>query len=89
MDDLAGIAEGHFNKIECFDRSWGKKAFNMTETADYILQALGLALVVMDRDAAMDLAERGVVRDITINSKGDETPVVSETISWAVKYLPD
>lgn len=52
LDDVVGLARGHAVKVENGIMPWGKAAFNMTATASWIIQALGLRLVLMDeRDA--------------------------------------
>lgn len=47
VDDLAGLAEGHTSKIEAFGRHYNKRVLSITDTLAPLLDALGLALVVM------------------------------------------
>lgn len=64
VDHAVGWQDGYCSKVEGFDRKWGKRPFNMTYNADEVLQALGLALVIVPIDKARELSNDGTVRDI-------------------------
>lgn len=84
LDDYAGIADGHMSKIEMFDATYGKRPFNITETAETVLQALDLALVVMPREEAARLTSGTVDRKIHQRAGRNEGRAV--VLSWAVRY---
>lgn len=85
-DHRTGLTEAHTSKIECFDRPWGKRVFNMTPTADLILQALGLAVVVMDREEALALTEASQERRIKLRSEGRTRTVRHKVVGWLIRY---
>lgn len=86
LDDLAGLADGHTSKIECFDRTWGKKAFFMSFTFDYMLQALGLAMVVMPRDQALEFVNGSSERRITMRETAGGAQPVAKRINLVLSY---
>ena len=50
MTDLAGFPDSYAAKLEAPNRGYGRRAmWGLTDFLGYWLQALGLALVVMDR----------------------------------------
>lgn len=63
LDAIVGLTRGHVGKIEHGDKPWGKRAFRMegapqmTASIDWILDALGLALVLVPRDHVQRLTE--------------------------------
>lgn len=56
LDDRIGWADGYASKVEAPHRRYGRRLFMFfTDLADELLQGLGLALVLMDRDEATQL----------------------------------
>lgn len=87
LDDMTGLADGHLSKIEGFDREWGKRPFNITPTAEWLMETLDLALVVMPRKDAMEITDRTVNRKITQRAGRDEGRAI--ILSYAVRYPDD
>lgn len=52
MDANVGLTQGHTSKVEVPDAEWGKRPFQMLITVGWMMQALGLSLVVMRSDEA-------------------------------------
>jgi len=58
LDEIVGLSRGHVTKIENADKPWGKRAFQMTPSMDWLLEALGMALVLVPRVEARGLTDR-------------------------------
>ncbi len=50
------LTRGHLGKIEHGTKTWGKRVMRWTPTLPWLLEALGLAIVVMDRETAEKLS---------------------------------
>lgn len=50
------LTRGHLGKIEHGSKTWGKRVLRWTPTLPWLLEALGLVIVVMDRDTAEKLS---------------------------------
>lgn len=57
VEHRVGLTRGHLGKIENGEKTWGKQIINMTPTADWLLEAYGLRLLLVDHDTAEALAE--------------------------------
>lgn len=56
LDDRIGWSDGYTSKVEAPHRRYGRRLFLfLSGLADELLQGLGLALVLMDRDEATEL----------------------------------
>lgn len=57
LEHMVGLSHAHVTKIENGDKSWGKHGLRMTNTGWWILEALGLRLMIVDeRTAAKAIA---------------------------------
>ena len=66
-DAKVGLTEGHTGKIEGWDKPWGKRAFTLTPSMQWMLDALGLALVLVPKAMAEELTTRTHATD-TVSS---------------------
>lgn len=64
VEHAVGLTTGHLGKIENGDKSWGKQILrlkqekvSMTQTVPWLLEALGLRLLVVDQETAEALAK--------------------------------
>lgn len=63
MDERVGLASGHYGKIEKAGTAWGKRAFYMSKSMTWILEALGLELVLVPKGT---IAALDVERDVRV-----------------------
>ena len=64
VDHIVGWQDAYASKVEGFDRPWGKRPFNMTVNATDLMQALGLRMVILPADDAVELVDGGTTRKI-------------------------
>lgn len=88
VDDIVGITDGHTSKIEAPTKPYGKRPFNMTFVADWLLQGVGLALVIMDRDEALELTERDTVHRVHSRQSREDGSTLAKRYSWVVRHQP-
>ena len=75
FDDMIGLTRAHSVKVENANKPWGKVAFTFTPTIAWILEALGLRLVLMSADEAGKLVSPEVKSfDDPYNPKTGPTP---------------
>ena len=86
VDDLAGLADGHTSKIEGYDRKWGRRVFKMTTACDYLLQALGLAIVVMPREEALRIADGVYNRETTVRGEDGAEGAKDEVVNLCLRF---
>lgn len=86
IDDEVGIADGHTSKIEAPDKPYGKRPFNMTFVADYLLQRLGLCMVIMDRDEAVKLCERSSEFRSSSRERLQDRSQLTKRVGWVVRH---
>jgi transcriptional regulator with XRE-family HTH domain len=55
LEHTVGLTQGHVGKIEHGGKTWGKMVIRWSPTLNWMLEALGLALVIMDRETAAKL----------------------------------
>lgn len=85
VDHMVGWQDAYCSKVEGFDRKWGKKPFNMTYNAAELLQALGLALVVMPVSEAAEIASAGSERRIKQVARGGHKPKKEARVTCTMK----
>lgn len=89
VDAISGLADGHTGKIESFDRKWGKRAFNITFSAEILLQSLDLALVVMPRAEALRICGNGSTRKVVQRPRNGAPALKTETrLSLTILHKP-
>lgn len=64
VEELVNLTTGHVGKIENGDKTWGKQilrfegpAMKVSQTVPWMLEALGLRMLIVDQDTAEALAE--------------------------------
>jgi len=85
VDHVVGWQDGYASKVEGGDRVWGKRPFNMTQNAVDLLEALGLAVVIMPADQAAQIAEESTVRKIEQKPRHGRVARKSVRQSWKIK----
>lgn len=82
MDAKVGLTQGHTSKIEVPDAEWGKRPFQMLMTVNWMLEALGLQLVVMRSDEAREIGAKPVTRRKAHRSGRVKSAVTARRIAW-------
>lgn len=86
VDHIVGWQDAYCSKVEGFDRSWGKKPFNMTQNAVDLLQAMDMGLVLMPYPQAIELVDSGTVRLINQIAREGKTTHKEARVSCQVLY---
>ena len=73
VDHIVGWQDAYCSKVEGGDRSWGKRPFLMTHNAADLLQALGLAMVIVPADQAEEIADGSMKREIEQKPRANKT----------------
>lgn len=62
MDAEVGLTSGHYGKIERMGAAWGKQAFRLTSSMVWILDRLGLELIIAPKGSCHAVAIEHDVR---------------------------
>ena len=84
VDHLVGWQDAYCSKVEGGDRTWGKRPFSMTQNAADLLQALGLAVVVMPVAEADRIAQNSAERRIDQKPRNGAKARKETRATWTI-----